>query len=62
MVLQVKGNIFVYTGYLFCWPDGMAERLRREINEPRVPGLNPDQVTDCPTTLPGLGGYPVRPI
>ncbi len=38
--------------------DGMAEGLRRETSEPRVPGSNPAQVINCPAILPGLGGYP----
>ncbi len=43
-------------------PDGMAEWSRRETSEPGVPCSNPPQVSDCPTILPGLGGYPGRPI
>ncbi len=43
-------------------PDGMAEWSRRETSEPGVPGSNPAQVVDCPTILPGLGGYPGRSL
>ncbi len=37
----------------------MDERLRLETCEPGVLGSNPAQVSNCPTILPGLGGYPV---
>ncbi len=43
-------------------PDRMAEWLRRETSEPAVLGSNPAQVSDCPTILPGLGGYPGRSL
>ena len=43
-------------------PDGMAEWLRHETSEPGVLGSNPPQVSDCPTILPGLGGYPGRSL
>ena len=39
-------------------PDRMAEWLRQETTEPGVLGSNPPQVSECPTILPGLGGYP----
>ncbi len=43
-------------------PNGMAEWSRHETSGLGVPALNPPQVTDCPTILPGLGGYPGRPL
>ncbi len=43
-------------------PDGMAEWLRHETSEPGVLGSNPPQVSDCPTILLGLGGYPGRSL
>ena len=42
--------------------DGMAKWLRRETSEPGVLGSNTAQVSDCPTILPGLGGYPGRSL
>ncbi len=42
--------------------DGMAEWLMHESSEPGVLGSNPPQVSDCPTILPGPGGYPGRSL
>ncbi len=50
----IPGAIYLYV----YGPDGIAEWSRRETSEPGVLGSNPPQVSDCPTILPGLGGYP----
>ncbi len=51
-----------FTEFCADGPDGMAEWLRHETTEPGVLGSNPPQVSDCPTILPGLGGYPGRSL
>ncbi len=49
--------------------DGMAEWSKAldrfewlALANSRVLGSNPAQVSDCPAILPGLGGYPGRPL
>ena len=49
--------------------DGMAEWSKAldrfewsALANSRVLGSNPAQVSDCPTILPGLGGYPGRSV
>ncbi len=40
--------------------DRMAEWLRHGTSEHRILGLNPAQVNNCQTIIPGLGGLPGR--
>ena len=64
--VQGRGTIGSRYTFFFCKRPCCAWLLGQtgwhENNEPGIPGSNPAQVTDCPTILPSLGGYPGHPI